>query len=511
MKRKEKVDLDEEIMKKWKEREESERIDFVYGTSPSNPEFFSVPSTTKEPKHEKSALEVSHPSLNSPNQQLIRHLSGDSSRNSLGPHRGLYSLLSYNSILPYLPTSMATPLLSSKWDLRGQANDLGRSILEKGLTNQTGQNNCFLNVIIQSLWHLREFRTKFIEHDKHVHYNQIGGRETLSEDTNCPYCALKLTFTQYQFSEDTTIPPDALRDAMSYISSGKFQIGSIETLSEDTNCPYCALKLTFTQYQFSEDTTIPPDALRDAMSYISSGKFQIGSIEDAAELFDTLLLTIHQSMSGSFDDDKVCSCLVHESFGMKLIEFVVCECGKKGRHAPYRQFIHYVPAQALRKIASEFLYENEEGMISQGISLDKAIRRSNRSEPQTCVDPDCKMNATRRTFISNTPRVLTLGFVWDTSEPTLDVIFDLLMLISPQLELKEMFDSCPEGGTFVFRGMVCYYGKHYNAYFKNRHTEEWIVFDDTTVKKVGKNWIDVAERCRNGRFQPLLLFYEKKD
>eukprot|EP01117_Protostelium_nocturnum_P016471 TRINITY_DN6514_c0_g1_i1.p1 TRINITY_DN6514_c0_g1~~TRINITY_DN6514_c0_g1_i1.p1 ORF type:complete len:461 (+),score=129.04 TRINITY_DN6514_c0_g1_i1:307-1689(+) len=460
MKRKEKVDLDEEIMKKWKEREESERIDFVYGTSPSNPEFFSVPSTTKEPKHEKSALEVSHPSLNSPNQQLIRHLSGDSSRNSLGPHRGLYSLLSYNSILPYLPTSMATPLLSSKWDLRGQANDLGRSILEKGLTNQTGQNNCFLNVIIQSLWHLREFRTKFIEHDKHVHYNQIGGRETLSEDTNCPYCALKLTFTQYQFSEDTTIPPDALRDAM---------------------------------------------------SYISSGKFQIGSIEDAAELFDTLLLTIHQSMSGSFDDDKVCSCLVHESFGMKLIEFVVCECGKKGRHAPYRQFIHYVPAQALRKIASEFLYENEEGMISQGISLDKAIRRSNRSEPQTCVDPDCKMNATRRTFISNTPRVLTLGFVWDTSEPTLDVIFDLLMLISPQLELKEMFDSCPEGGTFVFRGMVCYYGKHYNAYFKNRHTEEWIVFDDTTVKKVGKNWIDVAERCRNGRFQPLLLFYEKKD
>jgi len=28
----------------------------------------------------------------------------------------------------------------------------------RGLTSETGQNNCFLNVIIQSLWHLASFR-----------------------------------------------------------------------------------------------------------------------------------------------------------------------------------------------------------------------------------------------------------------------------------------------------------------------------------------------------------------
>ena len=33
--------------------------------------------------------------------------------------------------------------------------------LPRGLANATGQNNCFLNVVVQSLWHLDTFREKF--------------------------------------------------------------------------------------------------------------------------------------------------------------------------------------------------------------------------------------------------------------------------------------------------------------------------------------------------------------
>ena len=32
---------------------------------------------------------------------------------------------------------------------------------EKGLRNRAGENNCFLNVTIQSLWHLQPFRDLF--------------------------------------------------------------------------------------------------------------------------------------------------------------------------------------------------------------------------------------------------------------------------------------------------------------------------------------------------------------
>jgi hypothetical protein len=34
-----------------------------------------------------------------------------------------------------------------------------------GLQNQTGEYNCFLNVIVQCLWHCREFRTGLLSLD----------------------------------------------------------------------------------------------------------------------------------------------------------------------------------------------------------------------------------------------------------------------------------------------------------------------------------------------------------
>jgi hypothetical protein len=39
-----------------------------------------------------------------------------------------------------------------------QEADLKRLRLVRGLSNDSGFNNCFLNVVIQSLWHLRPFR-----------------------------------------------------------------------------------------------------------------------------------------------------------------------------------------------------------------------------------------------------------------------------------------------------------------------------------------------------------------
>ena len=38
----------------------------------------------------------------------------------------------------------------------------------RGLTSESGQNNCFLNVIIQSLWHLRAFRECMLAFDPAV-------------------------------------------------------------------------------------------------------------------------------------------------------------------------------------------------------------------------------------------------------------------------------------------------------------------------------------------------------
>ena len=38
----------------------------------------------------------------------------------------------------------------------------------KGMGNR-GENNCFLNVVIQSLWHLASFRNNFLSCQHHKH------------------------------------------------------------------------------------------------------------------------------------------------------------------------------------------------------------------------------------------------------------------------------------------------------------------------------------------------------
>ena len=54
--------------------------------------------------------------------------------------------------------------------------------------------------------------------------------------------------------------------------------------------------------------------------------------------------------------------------------------------------------------------------------------------------------------------------------------------------------------------MICYYGKHYDAYFNSNGV--WWVFDDAMVKKLSTDWEDIKKRCEKGKWQPFVLFYE---
>lgn len=50
-----------------------------------------------------------------------------------------------------------------------KANSVGYDKDYKGLDNSMGANNCFLNVVIQSLWHLASFRKNFQKFKMHKH------------------------------------------------------------------------------------------------------------------------------------------------------------------------------------------------------------------------------------------------------------------------------------------------------------------------------------------------------
>jgi len=113
-------------------------------------------------------------------------------------------------------------------------------------------------------------------------------------------------------------------------------------------------------------------------------------------------------------------------------------------------------------------------------------------------------------FLFNKPKVFTIGLVWETNLPSPSDINEVLHLLDQTINLKIMFSfSTQEDSWYQIKGIICYYGKHYDAYFYNEPTNKWWVFDDATVKEVGDTWEEVKERCLKGHFQPCILFYEQ--
>lgn len=64
--------------------------------------------------------------------------------------------------------------------------------------------------------------------------------------------------------------------------------------------------------------------------------------------------------------------------------------------------------------------------------------------------------------------------------------------------------------AYTLRGTLAYYGQHYVAFEKNPTTDLWTVFDDATVRVLGKPFDTVIATAARARLQPLLLFYERQ-
>ncbi|KAI5107850.1 inactive ubiquitin carboxyl-terminal hydrolase 54 isoform 2 [Silurus meridionalis] len=141
----------------------------------------------------------------------------------------------------------------------------------KGLSNEPGQNSCFLNSALQVLWHLDIFRRSF---------RQLTTHKCMED--SCIFCALKSIFVQFQYSTEKVLPSDALRTAL-------------------------------------------------AKTFQDEQRFQLGIMDDAAECFENILMRIHFHIADESKED-ICTakhCIPHQKFAMTLFE--QGNCGEKLR------------------------------------------------------------------------------------------------------------------------------------------------------------------------------------
>ncbi|XP_046667982.1 LOW QUALITY PROTEIN: uncharacterized protein LOC124359350 [Homalodisca vitripennis] len=318
----------------------------------------------------------------------------------------------------------------------------------KGLLNGPGQNNCFLNSAVQVLWHLDIFRRSFRE---------LTGHSCMAE--SCIFCALKELFSQLQFSHETALPPDALRRAL-------------------------------------------------AESFFDQQRFQLGFMDDAAECFENILTRIHYHIACGESED-MCNarhCIPHQKFAMTLVEQSVCgACGATSEPLPFTQMVHYVSASALTSQAKQCSTPSHPDLFGQ--LLKKA---GGMGDIRDCPSA-CGAKIQIRRTLTNWPEIVSVGVVWDSERPSLDHIMSLLGTLRTSLRLSDVFHTPTPANvpptSHELVGVVTYYGKHYSTFFFHTKLRLWIYFDDATVREVGPRWEQVVEKCRRGRYQPLLLLF----
>ncbi|XP_065156232.1 LOW QUALITY PROTEIN: uncharacterized protein ec [Atheta coriaria] len=322
----------------------------------------------------------------------------------------------------------------------------------KGLLNAPGQNNCFLNSAVQVLWHLDIFRRSF---------RDLSGHACMAE--SCIFCALKELFSQLQFSHETALPPDALRRAL-------------------------------------------------AESFFDQQRFQLGFMDDAAECFENMLMRIHTHIAHGESEDmcNVRHCIPHQKFAMTLVEQSICEaCGGSSEPLSFTQMVHYISASALTtQVRASVSNQNIGIQDSFGNLLKKA---GNMGDIRDCPS-SCGAKIQIRRSLMNHPEIVSIGIVWDSERPTLEHIMDVFATVGTTLRLADVFHSVVDQRwsdltAHNLVGVVTYYGKHYSTFFFHTKLRVWIYFDDATVREVGPRWEQVVEKCRRGRYQPLLLLY----
>ncbi|XP_017571339.1 inactive ubiquitin carboxyl-terminal hydrolase 54a isoform X1 [Pygocentrus nattereri] len=319
----------------------------------------------------------------------------------------------------------------------------------KGLSNEPGQNSCFLNSALQVLWHLDIFRRSF---------RQLTTHKCMED--SCIFCALKSIFAQFQFSSEKVLPSDALRTAL-------------------------------------------------AKTFQDEQRFQLGIMDDAAECFENILMRIHFHIADESKED-ICTakhCIPHQKFAMTLFEQCVCgSCGASSDPLPFIQMVHYISTTSLCNQAVRMLESREKPTPDM---FGELLRNASTMGDLRNCPGNCGEKLRIRRVLMNSPEIITIGLVWDSDHS--DLAEDVIHSLGTILRLGDLFYRVTEEkarqAELYLVGMVCYYGKHYSTFFFQTKIRKWMYFDDAHVKEIGPKWRDVVSRCIKGHYQPLLLLY----
>jgi len=253
---------------------------------------------------------------------------------------------------------------------------------------------------------------------------------------------------------------------------------------------------------------VDPAQCRAALSSIFSeqGRSQVNEMADASEALADVLEALNRAFKthkASGDDPSAGESLISSSFALHYVEDMECEqCRYKMAQQKNNTFFHLAFTSQLTEVQNTSSHRLRPEQM-----LKMAYARESRECPRCQTGYNVPFTCSRH--LSKCPNIFSLVLAWASDNATHQDIEALFKQLPLTLDLSEIYDLSEVGRTqYRLRCMVCFYGQHYVLLAYKPRVRQWVQYDDTSVKAIG-DWTEVEKRCKAGRFQPNVVFFER--
>ncbi len=321
-----------------------------------------------------------------------------------------------------------------------------------GIKNNLNDNNCFINVCIQTIHHFKDLRHFLLDDEK------------------------------FKIFENS---PKIINELISILSS-------YNIVSKDN----------------TKKQIIDPHNFRMALAdyFEQKGEYQLYKKGDPIELLYLLFIFIHSYLLTNYNQielyDKICNpiCDIHKLFFINIYEKTSCNKCNIHRNQKYdsNYFIHLINIFNVLDIVNK---NNLQFYDFYG----KLIHCSKINDDQECYQ--CKDNSLKKEFICESlGKYIIINLIWENKIISLEKLFIICCMITNHFIPEDLFSNNIKGINYKFLGMILLYTNHYVSIFYEKK-KGYILYDDTNLKYF-QTWKEIIKEIITNRFIPICLFYE---